>query len=319
MSESEKDDVTSSKKTSKKKIKASTGAWWKSTVVTVDGKEPEGEKKQAKKASSSGTRKPRPKKSGASTPEAKPKTPSRKRSTSSRKKKPAGSKPQQVEGDTGPKEENPAETEAPVSVESTPESIEEKPKKPRQPRGRRGGRKKPAGKKSGELQAQKSEPESKEGGETELEQRAEGKRPAKKEEKTKIAEGPKPVTKLLINAEEPEECRLALLEDGRLESIHVTTVGRIQTKNNIYKARIVAIEPGSRGVPVGTRPLPGVPPPCPSHLLDNGQPPPESTSSSPTIIACPTPCRLRSRWRGSSRWVPAARCRWLLAARHRTS
>lgn len=53
----------------------------------------------------------------------------------------------------------------------------------------------------------------------------------------------KKVCKLLINAEEPEECRLALLEDGRLESIHVSTIGRTQTKNNIYKARIVAIEP----------------------------------------------------------------------------
>jgi ribonuclease E len=53
----------------------------------------------------------------------------------------------------------------------------------------------------------------------------------------------KKVCKLLINAEEPEECRLALLENGRLESIHVSTVSRTQTKNNIYKARIVAIEP----------------------------------------------------------------------------
>ncbi len=53
----------------------------------------------------------------------------------------------------------------------------------------------------------------------------------------------KKVCKLLINAEEPEECRLALLEDGRLESIHVSTISRTQTKNNIYKARIVAIEP----------------------------------------------------------------------------
>ncbi len=79
----------------------------------------------------------------------------------------------------------------------------------------------------------------------------------KKEEKTTVspkqkelpqAEEPlkdevKPVLKLLINAEEPEECRLALLEDGRLESIHVSTVTRTHTKNNIYKARIVAIEP----------------------------------------------------------------------------
>ena len=53
----------------------------------------------------------------------------------------------------------------------------------------------------------------------------------------------KPVCKLLINAEEPEECRLALLEDGRLESIHVSTITRAQTRNNIYKARIVATEP----------------------------------------------------------------------------
>lgn len=53
----------------------------------------------------------------------------------------------------------------------------------------------------------------------------------------------KKVYKLLINAEEPEECRLALLEDGRLESIHVSTISRTQTKNNIYKAKIVAIEP----------------------------------------------------------------------------
>lgn len=53
----------------------------------------------------------------------------------------------------------------------------------------------------------------------------------------------KPVYKLLINAEEPEECRLALLADGRLEEIHVSTVGRTLTKNNIYKARIVALEP----------------------------------------------------------------------------
>lgn len=61
-------------------------------------------------------------------------------------------------------------------------------------------------------------------------------------EKTPAEEKPKAI-RLLINAEEPEECRLALLEDGRLESIHVSTVNRTQTKSNIYKATIVAIEP----------------------------------------------------------------------------
>ncbi|MEJ2058515.1 MAG: ribonuclease E/G, partial [Desulfofustis sp.] len=50
------------------------------------------------------------------------------------------------------------------------------------------------------------------------------------------------MVKLLINADEPEECRLALLEDGRLESLHVTTISRVQTRNNIYKARVVAVE-----------------------------------------------------------------------------
>ena len=50
------------------------------------------------------------------------------------------------------------------------------------------------------------------------------------------------ISRLLINAEEPEECRIALLEDGRLESLHVSTVAREHTKSNIYKARIVAIE-----------------------------------------------------------------------------
>ncbi len=80
--------------------------------------------------------------------------------------------------------------------------------------------------------AEKSESELKE-------QSSKGKEPPKKKE----APRPKPVRKLLINAEEPEECRIALLENGRLESIHVSSVTRTRTKNNIYKAKIVAIEP----------------------------------------------------------------------------
>ncbi|MCF6290679.1 MAG: Rne/Rng family ribonuclease [Desulfobacterales bacterium] len=62
-----------------------------------------------------------------------------------------------------------------------------------------------------------------------------GKDPAAKEQN-----GPR--VKLLINAEEPEECRIALVEDGRIESFHVNTVVREQTKNNIYKGRITAVE-----------------------------------------------------------------------------
>ncbi len=49
--------------------------------------------------------------------------------------------------------------------------------------------------------------------------------------------------KLFINAEEPEECRVALLENGRLESFHVSTIDREPTKNNVYKGRVVSIEP----------------------------------------------------------------------------
>ena len=48
--------------------------------------------------------------------------------------------------------------------------------------------------------------------------------------------------RLLINAEEPEECRLALLENGKLESFFVKTVVSEQTKGNVYKCRVVSVE-----------------------------------------------------------------------------
>lgn len=48
--------------------------------------------------------------------------------------------------------------------------------------------------------------------------------------------------KLLINAEEPEECRVALLEDGKLESFHIETVSLQKNKGSIYKGKIVSIE-----------------------------------------------------------------------------
>ncbi len=65
----------------------------------------------------------------------------------------------------------------------------------------------------------------------------------KSEKNTQKTEKKDPITKLLINAEEPEECRIALIEDGRVESFHVTTVVHEQTKGNIYKGRVTAIEP----------------------------------------------------------------------------
>ena len=48
--------------------------------------------------------------------------------------------------------------------------------------------------------------------------------------------------KLLINAEEPEECRVALLENGKLESFHIETISLQKNKGNIYKGKIVSIE-----------------------------------------------------------------------------
>jgi ribonuclease E len=52
-----------------------------------------------------------------------------------------------------------------------------------------------------------------------------------------------PTVKLLINTEEPEECRIALIEDGRIESFHMTSVIHEHTKSNIYKGKVTAIEP----------------------------------------------------------------------------
>ncbi|NTV15294.1 MAG: Rne/Rng family ribonuclease [Desulfobulbaceae bacterium] len=54
--------------------------------------------------------------------------------------------------------------------------------------------------------------------------------------------------KLLINTDEPEECRIALIENGRVEAFYVETVLHTQTKGNIYKGRIVSIEPSLQAV-----------------------------------------------------------------------
>ncbi len=60
--------------------------------------------------------------------------------------------------------------------------------------------------------------------------------------------------KLLINTEEPEECRIALLENNKVEAFHVETIVREKTKGNIYKGKIVAVEPSLQAafVDIGT-------------------------------------------------------------------
>ncbi|MEA2084276.1 MAG: Rne/Rng family ribonuclease [Thermodesulfobacteriota bacterium] len=120
-----------------------------------------------------------------------------------------------------------------------------------------------AGKKSAAGKAKKPSPKSQSGGEklkakpksatgrkttgattkkssTAVKGRADNKKKSEKSEKSKRKQI---VSKLLINTVEPEECRIALLEDGRIESFHVETISREQTKGNIYKGRIAAVEP----------------------------------------------------------------------------
>ncbi len=204
----------------RKSVKASTGAWWKSTVKeeTVEEKPvAAASKAESKKTEKKATPKPRkkatPKKS---TP--KPRTP-RKKTTS--RKKPVG-KPKQSEevkaedvsetsGESLSGSQIIAREEAPQAEAPTKSEPE---RKPARPRAKTGGKAK-SSEKGKKTQARVEQP-------------------APKEKPQSL--------KLLVNAEEPEECRLALLADGRLESIHVSTVSSKQTKNNIYKAKIVAIE-----------------------------------------------------------------------------
>jgi len=68
-----------------------------------------------------------------------------------------------------------------------------------------------------------------------------GKEAAKPSESRPVTKGDSTL-KLLINTDEPEECRLVLLEGGRVESFYVETVSQAQTKGNIYKGRVTAVE-----------------------------------------------------------------------------
>jgi ribonuclease E len=52
-----------------------------------------------------------------------------------------------------------------------------------------------------------------------------------------------PVKKLLINAVDPEEYRIALIEDGILEEFYIETAAREQIRGNIYKGMVAHIEP----------------------------------------------------------------------------
>src|SRR5579884_4267512 len=48
---------------------------------------------------------------------------------------------------------------------------------------------------------------------------------------------------MLINVLQPEECRIAILEDGVLEELYVERTSHESYVGNVYKGRIVNIEP----------------------------------------------------------------------------
>src|SRR3954468_15197063 len=48
---------------------------------------------------------------------------------------------------------------------------------------------------------------------------------------------------MLINVAQPEECRIAIVEDGVLEELYVERASQESYVGNIYKGRIVNIEP----------------------------------------------------------------------------
>jgi ribonuclease E len=70
-----------------------------------------------------------------------------------------------------------------------------------------------------------------------------GPSPVVKKEGAETGKGKNVIRKLLINTDEPEECRIAMIEDGRLEAFYLETVLHAQTKGNIYKAKVVSVEP----------------------------------------------------------------------------
>lgn len=213
----------------KKQVKASTGAWWKSTAK-VETKEETPESGKSKKKTAGTTAKKDSTVKKETTP-AKKRTPTagRKKKPAPRKKPAAKAKPKKAS------QKAKQSLEAPKAVEpddATP-LVDESQKKTK------------AESEKSEI-AKSAEPEkktSRSAGRKTQKAKSSDKKKQEKEPAEKPVPKEKPqVLKLLINAEEPEECRLALLADGRLESIHVSTVSSKQTKNNIYKARIVAME-----------------------------------------------------------------------------
>lgn len=56
------------------------------------------------------------------------------------------------------------------------------------------------------------------------------------------------VRKILINASDTEECRIAIIAENKLEEFHVETEKKEATQGNIYKAVITRVEPSLQAV-----------------------------------------------------------------------
>ena len=48
---------------------------------------------------------------------------------------------------------------------------------------------------------------------------------------------------MLINVAQPEECRIAIVEDGILEELYIERTSQDNYVGNIYKGRVVNLEP----------------------------------------------------------------------------
>jgi len=48
---------------------------------------------------------------------------------------------------------------------------------------------------------------------------------------------------MLINVSEGEECRIALVEDGRLEELYMERTSSTSHVGNVYKGRVTNVEP----------------------------------------------------------------------------
>jgi len=55
-------------------------------------------------------------------------------------------------------------------------------------------------------------------------------------------------SKIIINVEPPEQCRIALIEEGRLEAFSLETLSHSHIRGNIYKGKLLNIEPSLQAV-----------------------------------------------------------------------